>query len=333
MPRLDRVTRTFWRVKGRPVDLNGSEQWLAAPMHDGQTIGDSWLQAAAAAHGGAVREQEKGAGLLADMSQLDGPDFTAANLRPEVRDFYEHTSDWRMEVWTQWNALFQPGGELISRYFGRRVQQLALPTRPLDVALGMDSRVAKIVDADGEQRAAGWIRTLRSTGEYVYSGCYSTRVLPGAEQPSVHVAFPLEAGNVQVFLRPRVLVDGAWSSVHPPVPSARTVPTSSSRMLVAPTPPERPSTRRSGCSSTQKGCFEQTTCCACGPPRWCACTTDWLRLAQKRQPCEGALRCDKLLTRRSRSDGPRHPGPARPGREPPGLRTRRAWGLPRGRPH
>jgi hypothetical protein len=162
-----------------------------------------------------VREQEKGAGLLADMSQLDGPDFTAANLRPEVRDFYEHTSDWRMEVWTQWNALFQPGGEPISRYFGRRVQQLALPTRPLDVALGMDSRVAKIVDADGEQKAAGWIRTLRSTGEYVYSGCYSTRVLPGARQPSVHVAFPLEAGNVQVFLRPRVLADGALELSSP----------------------------------------------------------------------------------------------------------------------
>ena len=162
-----------------------------------------------AAHGGVVLEREKGAGLLADMSQLDGPDFKAANLRPEVRDFYEHTSEWRMEVWTQWNTLFQPGGELISRYFGRRVQQLALPTRPLDVAHGMDSRVATIMDADGEQRAAGWIRTLRSTGGYVYSGCYSTRMLPGAEQPSVHIAFPLEAGNVQVFLRPRVLPDGA----------------------------------------------------------------------------------------------------------------------------
>ncbi len=215
MPRLDRVTRTFWRVKGRPVDLAGSEQWLAAPMHDGQMIGDAWLQAAAAGHGGSVRQREKGAGLLVDMSQLDGPNFTAANLRPEVRDFYEHTSEWRMEVWTQWNAFFQPGGELISRYFGRRVQQLALPTRPLDVALGMDSRVVAIVDADGDQRAAGWIRTLRSTGEYVYSGCYSTRMLPGAEQPSVHVAFPLEAGNVQVFLRPRALADGALELTSP----------------------------------------------------------------------------------------------------------------------
>jgi len=215
MPRLDRVTRTFWRLKGRPVDLTGAEQWLSAPMHSGQTIGDGWLQAAADAHGGSVREQVDDGGLLADMAQLDGPDFKAADLRPEVRDFYEHTSNWRMEVWTQWNPIFQPGGELISRYFGRRVQQLALPARPLEVAYGMDSRVAIIVGPGGEQRAAGWIRTLRSTGEYVYSGCYSSRLLPGADQPSVHVAFPLEAGNVQVFLRPGALPDGALELTSP----------------------------------------------------------------------------------------------------------------------
>ncbi len=215
MPRLDRVTRTFWRVKGRPVDLAGAEQWLTAPMHDGQTIGDAWLGAAATALGGSAVEHVTGAGLLPDMSQLDGPTFRAADLRPEVRDFYEHTSDWRMEVWTQWNPVFQPAGELVSRYFGRRVQQLALPTRPLDVALGMDSRVVTITDAGGAQRAAGWIRTLRSTGEYVYSGCYSSRRLPGSGQPSVHVAFPLEAGNVQVFLRPRVLPGGALELSSP----------------------------------------------------------------------------------------------------------------------
>jgi hypothetical protein len=208
MPRLDRVTRAFWRTKGRPVDLAGSEGWLAAPMHHGPTIGGDWLSAAAAAYGGTVREGEMN-GLLADMSELDGPGFRAADLLPEVRDFYEHTARWRMEAWIGWNPLFQPGGELISRYFGRRVEQLALPTRPLDVALGMDSRVVSIVDGEGQQRAAGWLRTLRATGEYVYSGCYSSRTLPGAARPSMHVAFPLEAGNVQVFLRPTVLPGGS----------------------------------------------------------------------------------------------------------------------------
>lgn len=66
----------------------------------------------------------------------------------------------------------------------------------------MDSRVRVIRDRDGEQVGAAWLRTLRPSGRYVFSGCYSTRRLPGAAQPSVHVAFPLESGNVQVFLRP-----------------------------------------------------------------------------------------------------------------------------------
>lgn len=209
MPRVDRATRAFWRLLGRAVDLEGAERWLRAPMHDDETIGDGWLAAAAATHGGVVCEHTEGAGLLTDMAALDGPDFRAADLLPQIRDFYEHTSNWRMEVWTQWNPVFQPGGEVISRLFGHRVQQLALPTRPLDVAHGMDSRVALILGPDGEQRAAGWIRTLRSNGDHVYSGCYSTRLLPADRQPNVHVAFPLQAGNVQVFLRPRARPDGS----------------------------------------------------------------------------------------------------------------------------
>lgn len=63
-----------------------------------------------------------------------------------------------MEVWAEWNPIFQPAGEMIGHYFGRRVKQLAIPTRPLDVAQGMDSEVAVIVDGSGAQRAAAWIR-------------------------------------------------------------------------------------------------------------------------------------------------------------------------------
>lgn len=156
-----------------------------------------------------VGKSVAGGGLLSSMAVLDGAGFRAADLDPMVRDFYEHTTRWRMDVWVQWSPLFRLGGELVSRLFGRRVQQLALPTRPLDVAKGMDSRVVPLIDAEGEQHAAGWLRTLSATGEFVYSGCYSARLLPGSDQPSVHVAFPLESGNVQVFLRPRVQADGS----------------------------------------------------------------------------------------------------------------------------
>ena len=207
--RLDLGTRKFWRAVGRRIDLDGEHAWLRAPMSGDARVRDGWLAAEAAAYGGGVREEVPGAGLVADMRELDGPGFDTSRLRPEIRDFYEHTSDWRMEVWVAWSPVFWPAGELISRTFGRRLDQLALPMRPLDVAQGMDSRVAVIADGNGTQRAAGWLRTLRTTGDYVFSGCYSVRGLPGADRAGVHVAFPLESGNVQVFLRPDHGDDGS----------------------------------------------------------------------------------------------------------------------------
>jgi hypothetical protein len=206
---LDLLTRKWWRLVGREIDLGGEQSWLDAPTVRGSLVADSWLAEEAARYGGVVHEATPGAGLMATMAALDGPGFAAADLAPQVRDFYEHTADWRMEVWTGWSPLFWPGGELISRMFGTRVQQLALPMRSLDVSQGMTSRISVITDAEARQRAAGWMRQLRATGGYVYSGCYTHALLPGADRPSVHVSFPLQNGNVQVFLRPDVDPDGS----------------------------------------------------------------------------------------------------------------------------
>jgi len=213
---LDAGTRAWWRLVGRRVDPSGPQSWMDAPTCGPGPVGASWLAAEATRIGGSVRQDVAGGGLLSSMAVLDGPGFRSADVDPLVRDFYEHTADWRMEVWAQWSAVFQPGGEVISRLFARRVQQLALPTRPLDVAHGMDSRVVHLIDDRGVQKAAGWLRTLSATGEFVYSGCYSTRLLPGSGRPSMHVAFPLESGSVQVFLRPSVEPDGSLVLSSPP---------------------------------------------------------------------------------------------------------------------
>ena len=213
---LDLGTRKFWRLTGRPVDLTGSERWLDAPMSASSRVGTAWVAEEAARHGGPAPGVEDDAGLLPSMAALDGPDFDSTRLRPEVRDFYEHTSAWRMEVWSGWSPLFWPGGEVVSRVWGRRVEQLALPMRPLDVARGMDSLITPVRDAAGTQVSAAWTRTLRSDGRPVFSGAYSVGALPGASGPSVHVAFPLESGNVQVFLRPSVTDDGGLLLASPP---------------------------------------------------------------------------------------------------------------------
>lgn len=205
---LDLASRRFWQVTGRHVDLDGDEQWLDAPVSSSARVSTEWISTEAARHGGVLGAPDPDAGLLPSMSVLDGPGFAAEQLNPLVRDFYEHTASWRMDVWSGWSPVFWPAGELISRWWGRRVEQLALPMRPLDVAHGMDSDVTPVRNHDGVHVASAWTRTLRESGRTVFSGAYSARTLPGAASPSVHVAFPLESGNLQVFLRPSVTANG-----------------------------------------------------------------------------------------------------------------------------
>jgi len=207
---LDPLSRLWWRAVGRPVDLSTPEfGFLAAPHNRRHEVGDAWLHAYEKQ--GAVHPSSPNAGLFGDMAVLDGPDFRARDLHPLVRDFYEHTGAWRMDVWSQWNPLFAPGGMAVAALFGRRVEQLALPTEPLSVSRGMSSEVRTVVDESGRRQGAAWLRRLRLDNSAVYSGFYRSAVLPGAEQPHVAVAFPLELGHIHVFLTPRVEADGALS--------------------------------------------------------------------------------------------------------------------------
>lgn len=190
---------------GRPVDLSGRHRWLDAPVASTTEVADHWLEHAAARLGARVTP---GGGLLATMSVLDGPHFDASRLDPRVADFYQDTSQWRMEVWSQWEFPFQFGGAVIDAVFGRRVRQLAIPTKPLDVAHGMDSQVRRFVTGD-RQVGAAWLRRLRSTGAFVYSGYYQATALRGGAGRLVHVTFPLPQGNLQVFLTPSIDPDGS----------------------------------------------------------------------------------------------------------------------------
>lgn len=143
---VDRGTRQYWKTFGRRVDLGGKHSWLRAPVigDGGGAVEDNWLRAEAERIGGRI-EDDPEAGLLADIQVLGGDGFDPARLHPDVRDFYERTGLWRMEAWVQWAPVFALGGWFVTRFFGRRVGQLALPIRSLDTARGIDSRVERVV--------------------------------------------------------------------------------------------------------------------------------------------------------------------------------------------
>ena len=208
---IDRATQAWVRATGRSVGLD-EHPWLDGPVGSPKLIADEWLSREAQRLCGELHE---GGGLLESVGLLAGDSFDPSRLSPAIIEFYERTTEWRLDAWSQWSPLALPAGWLLSTLFARRLQQLALPLRPLDVAQGMESRVVALKSADGRQLGAAWLRRLRSTGQVVYSGWYGSTQLPGTNAPSIRVVFPLPNGSVTVFLRPSVDDAGALVLTSP----------------------------------------------------------------------------------------------------------------------
>lgn len=190
---------------GRRVDLSGLP-WLDGPIGP-RKIGADFHRSLAATAGLEVRRADD-LGLLTTCATLDGPDFDASRLDPVVRDFYEHTSRYHLDVWSQWSPLFWPFGWALINFVSRRMEQLNFPMYPLETARGMTSDVEQLVDSSGRVVYTSWLRRNLGTGMVIYSGFYSSTTPPGCG-PCVKVVFPVNGGNATVLLRPVALPDGS----------------------------------------------------------------------------------------------------------------------------
>lgn len=203
----DRLTQTWVRVTGRRVDLCADE-WLRGPVGDVDVIGQEYFTRLAAREGLTVEDTGSPRGLLETITALDGPACNPADLHPRVSAFYERTSEYKFDVWSEWSPVFRPFGGTLARLFSRRLDQLNVPLSPLDSSRGFTSRVLKLRDSSGAVRHTAWIRTLVSTGKTLYAGDYSTCRIPSDGTACVKVSFPLPNGHATVVMRPSV-ADGA----------------------------------------------------------------------------------------------------------------------------
>lgn len=203
---FDIAAQTWMLLTSRPVPRDRFS-WLLGPAAGNDVVGHGWVDQEAAALGGRTVTGPD-LGLLPDFSALAGPMFDPSRVSPEIVDFYEHTSGWQLDLWSEWCPFAWPFGWLLTAMWSERLQQLSLPMRPLDVSFGMDSRVVHLHGPDDDVVGAAWLRTMRKTGTTTYSGLYGVAELPTQRRPSVRVVFPLPRGCLSVFLRPSVDDDG-----------------------------------------------------------------------------------------------------------------------------
>jgi len=205
----DWITQQWVKVTGKRFDPE-QDSWLVGPIGDTDIIKDKFFRELAHRENLELKEDEADTGLLDSFDSLELTQEEKQLLHPSVRDFYERTSNYNFEVWSEWCGFFKPFGWLLSVIFSKRLQQLNLPLSPLHSAKGIKSSIVKLVEKQSNHtRWTVWYRILKSTNRVIYSGVYTTCCTPNHPGRFLKVVFPLPNGNATVIMRREILSNGA----------------------------------------------------------------------------------------------------------------------------
>jgi hypothetical protein len=164
-------------------------------------VGGDYVEQLAKARGGAFRRNPPDVGILASLDGLEGPTFEARRVHPLIREFYEHTSRFRLSIFPEWRPWMKPGYELFKRLVAEPLGQAAIPSNIEEAQRGMVSTIDTItLDGDDEIDIRGWIRTFADTGKPIYVGIYTS--FRHQDRGYVSVGFPIPSANFTATLLP-----------------------------------------------------------------------------------------------------------------------------------
>jgi hypothetical protein len=195
--------------RGRPLvgvmaeEVPASELRYVVPFEArSRYVGADYVEQLAKARGGTFRRNPPDVGILASLDSLDGPTFDAGQVHPLIREFYEHTSRFRLSIIPEWRRWMKPGYEIFKRLVAQPLGQAAIPSNIEEAQRGMVSTIDTIdLDGDEEIDIRGWIRTFADSGKPIYVGIYTS--FRDEDRGYVSVGFPIPSANFTATLLPR----------------------------------------------------------------------------------------------------------------------------------
>jgi hypothetical protein len=165
-------------------------------------VGADYVEQLAQGKGGRFRRNPPDVGILASLDSLDGPDFDASRVHPLIREFYEHTSRFRLSIVPEWRVWMKPAYALFKRVVAQPLGQAAIPSNIEEAQRGMVSTIDTIdFDDDEVIDIRGWIRTFADSGQPIYVGIYTS--FRHEDRGYVSVGFPIPSANFTATLEPR----------------------------------------------------------------------------------------------------------------------------------
>jgi hypothetical protein len=173
-------------------------------------VGTGYVRDLAEVLGGEYTAAAPDVGIVASIDELAGPGFDPARVGPLVREFYEHTARFSLDIVPEWKAWVRPGYLLYRTAVARPLGQANVPMNQREAQRGVVGRIDTItLPAAGDEPPVtmrGWIRSYRQTGDPIYVGIYTTYRHEG--RGYVSVGFPVPSGSFTATLEPRLRHDG-----------------------------------------------------------------------------------------------------------------------------
>jgi hypothetical protein len=170
-------------------------------------VGIDYVRALAAVLQGDYVRDAADAGIVASLDDLAGSDFDPATVDAGVREFYEHTTRFRLDIVPEWRRWVRPGYLLYRTVVARPLGQANVPMNQREALRGVHSRIDTIDrDGDGVADVRGWIRSFADTEAPIYVGIYTTYRHEG--RGYVSVGFPLPHATFTATLLPKGRADG-----------------------------------------------------------------------------------------------------------------------------
>ena len=165
-------------------------------------VGADYVEQLAKIRGGTFRRNPPDVGIIASLDSLNGPTFDAGRVHPLIREFYEHTSRFKLSIVPEWRRWMKPGYEIFKLLVAQPLGQAAIPSNIEEAQRGMISTIDTIVlDGNEEIDIRGWIRTFADSGKPIYVGIYTTFRHEG--RGYVSVGFPIPSANFTATLLPQ----------------------------------------------------------------------------------------------------------------------------------
>lgn len=203
----DWLTQQWVIVRGRKIDPNECI-WLMGPFGNSEIVGESFINELAANEKLTISRETTLGGLIPDMASLNLPEAQRLKVLPEVVDFYENTARYNLQFSVRWNLLFKGFGILISKLFSNRLGQLNIPIANSTTHSELDSKIIALAEPDsGKTKYTFWLRSIKSSGDPIYSGVYGVGTLPSGIA-CIKAVFPLPNGNATVMMTPAVGPNG-----------------------------------------------------------------------------------------------------------------------------